>query len=125
MAVPVWPSTVPHESEADGAAVGSSFTPPLISQTEGGPSIMRRRPGPRDTTFPWRSVPLDDTQWGALDTFLRETLIDSTLVFDMPVFKPGSGYVTRKCQIKDGVVSNDFSAPPWARVSFTLIVYNW
>lgn len=125
MAVPSWPSTVPHENEADSASASASFTPPLVSEAESGPGIMRRRPGPRATEMSWRSVPLDDAQWVALDTFLRATLIDATLVFDMPVFKPGSGFVTRKCQIKNGVVSSDFGSPPWTRVAFTLIVYNW
>lgn len=125
MAVPIWPSNVPHECDADGATPSGSFTPPLVSETDGGPAIMRRRPGPRSTSFPWRSSPLDDAQWSALDDFLGATLIDATLVFDMPVWKPGAGYVTRKCQIQRGTVSNDFSEPPWSRVSFTLIVYNW
>jgi len=125
MAVPVWPAGVPHESDADAASASASFRPPLISETEGGTQIMRPRPGPRATEFGWRSVHLTEVQWAALDQFLRVDLHEGTLVFDMPVFRPGSGFVTRKCQIKSGVVSTDFSVVPWVRVSFTLIVYNW
>lgn len=125
MAVPAWPITVPHQSVAEGATASASFTPPAVFKTNAGPSIKRPRPGPRVTTLPWRSVPLTGAQWADLDAFLRETLHDATLVFDMPVWRPDVGYVTRKCEISEGTLTNDFSAPPWTHVAFTLLVYNW
>ncbi|SEM68757.1 hypothetical protein SAMN04515666_11917 [Bosea lupini] len=125
MAVPVWPSTVPHQSEAEGSTASASFTPPAVFKTNAGPSIKRPRPGPRVTTMSWRSIPLTGVQWAALDEFLRVTLHDGTLVFDMPVYRPDLGYVLRKCEIAEGTLSSDFSAPPWTRVAFTRLVYNW
>lgn len=125
MAVPVWPVAVPHTSEADGASATQSYQAPLSSETEAGIPIMRRRPGPRVTEFSWKSIPLTDDQWVAFEAFTREDLLDGTLVFDMQVFKPGVGYVARKCQIKDGAITNDFSVVPYVRAQFTLIIYNW
>lgn len=100
---------------------------PLTSETEAGLSIMRPRPGPDSTEIAWRSVPWTESQFAAFNTFVTTTLIRGTLVFDMPVFKPGSGYVTRKCQIKGGGrgVALDMSQFPLHAVSFTLIVFNW
>lgn len=125
MAVPVWPSQVPYENVAEGASAGSSYVPPAMSETEGGPPIGRPRPGPRATEIGWRSQPLDQQQWEALEQFLRVTLYQGTRVFEMPVFRPGSGYVARLCKIKAGTFATDFSEVPWQPVSFTLIVFNW
>lgn len=105
----------------DGATAGASHRAPLVSEVEAGQAIMRPMPGPRTTELPFTSLPLTAEQWTALDHFLRVTLFDATVVFDMPVFKP-DGCVVRKCQIKGGVWSNDLDA---RRVSFTLIIYNW
>ena len=125
MAVPSWPAAVPFVNQADNATASASFTAPIASETEAGPPIMRPRPGPRSTELAWRSQPLDDEQWAALDQFLRVDLRQGTLVFDMPVFRPGQGWVTRKCQIKVGTIANDFGQVPYTLVSFTLIIWNW
>jgi hypothetical protein len=127
MAVPVWPLTVPYEQLRDGAGVSAALTPGQASATEGGPEIMRPRSGPRATEIAFRSKPWSGAQYGAFDAFLQSTLRDGTLIFEMPVFKPGSGYVNRKCQIKGGggAVGIDESSDPWFFVSFTLIVFNW
>lgn len=127
MAVPFWPSNVPYDQLRDGAAVPALMSDPATFETEAGPAIMRKRPGPDTTEISWRSVPWTGAQFSAFKAFVRTTLIGGTVVFDMPVFEPGSGYVTRKCQIKRGGrgVSLDESQAPWFSVSFTLIVYNW
>lgn len=127
MAVPVWPIDAPYEQLREGAGATSLTTPGISSDTEGGPAIVRPRPGPRATEIAWRSKPLCGAQFQAIDRFIRDDLRDGSLVFDMPVFKPGQGYVTRKCQIKGGggAVAVDEGLDPWFSVSFTLIVYNW
>lgn len=125
MAVPTWPSLVPYENVADGASASQSYVPPIQSETEAGPPLMRPRPGPRATEFLWQSLPLTGEQWQAFEQFTRSALFQGTQVFEMPVFKPGEGFVTRRCQIKNGTWSSDFSEVPWFRVAFTLIVWNW
>ena len=127
MAVPAWPGTVPSEQLRDGAAAPAMFTPGAVSETEGGPPLMRPRPGPRTTEIAFRSKPWTGAQFAAFDAFVKTSLFGGTLVFDMPVFKPGSGYVTRKCLIKGGggAIAVDESQDPWFSVSFTLIVFNW
>jgi hypothetical protein len=125
MAVPSWPAGVPSKPVLSGLSVGQTYRPPLVSETDGGPAIMRRRPGPRATEIPFQSVLLSRAQWSTLETFLRETLIDGTLVFTMPVFRPDGCMVTRHVQIKDGLWQTDMSAVSRFRVSLTLIVYNW
>lgn len=125
MAVPVWPIMVPYESVADGASASQSYSLPIQSETEGGPPIGRPRPGPRPTEMAWQSVPLAAEEWQAFEQFVRSDLYQGTRVFEMPVYKPGEGFVSRKCQIKRGAYTSDFSEVPWAKVAFTLIIYNW
>lgn len=124
MAVAVWPSLVPYAPVVSGAAAGQSYAAPIQSETEGGPPLMRPRPGPRSSEMAFVSRLLSRAQWEAFEQFARETLYQGTLPFSMPVYRPGTAFVTRICQIKDGVWSTDLSAVNRFRVSFTLVVYN-
>lgn len=121
----VWPAHVPHLSPVDGVVPGQSYNAPAVSQTESGPAIMRPRPGPRATEYPWRSKRLTYAEWTAFEQFARTTLRNGTLPFRMPVWKPDGCYVDRICMIKDGSWSSDFSRAPKITVSFTLIIFNW
>lgn len=123
MAVAVWPSQVPVRPVVNGMELGQGFVAPLSSETEGGPPIMRPRPGPRATEMPWRSEALSPAQWEAFEQFVRVNLRQGTLPFTMPVWRPG-GFVARICQIKGGVYSTDLSVAWRVRVSLTRIVYN-
>jgi hypothetical protein len=125
VAAPTWPSCLPFENEAGGATSGANYVLPIESETEGGPPLMRPRPGPRSTEVTWRSQPLTEEQWLIFEKFARDALYRGTLVFSMPVFKPGEGYMSRMCQLRRGDYATDYSEPPWYRVSFTLIVWNW
>ncbi len=125
MSVSAWPSQIPFESAADGISETQSYTAPMSSDTEGGPPIMRPRPGPRSTEMPWRSVFLTGEEWQAFEQFARTTLRQGTLPFEMPVFRPGEGFVSRICQLKGGEYSTDKSVVPWFRISFTLVVWDY
>jgi hypothetical protein len=125
MTVAVWPSLVPFASPVDGVAPQQSYVAPLISETSGGPPIMRPRPGPRATEYPWQSKLLTLPEWEAFEQFARTTLRQGTLPFSMPIWRPNGCYLERICQIKDGNWQSDFSRAPKVRVSFTLVVYNW
>lgn len=125
MAVPSWPVGVPAQPVLTGVTAVASYRAPLMSETEGGPAIMRRRPGPRATEMPFQSILWTRAQWAAFEEFARDTLIDGTLVFTMPVFRPDGCLVTRHVQIKGGEWQTDMSAVSRFRVSFTLIIYNW
>ncbi len=125
MTIAAWPTDVPFEADASADSVGPGYVPPLMSETEGGPPIMRPRPGPRATEMPWRSVPWTVGQWQHFEHFTRNILRQGTLPFTMSVYRPGENYVSRICQLKNGIFSTDHSQNPLIRVSFTLIVYNW
>jgi hypothetical protein len=125
MASSAWPSQVPYRGPVDGIATGPSYVAPISSETEGGPAIMRPRPGPRATEFPWQSRLLTHPQWQAFEQFARVTLRHGTLPFMMPVYKPDGCYVSRLCQLKDGTWQTDLSNAPRVRVSFTLLVWNY
>jgi hypothetical protein len=124
MAIPAWPSQVPYRLRVDGVALSHTYAAPLASETEGGPPILRPRPGPRPTEYPWQSVPLSPAQWQAFELFARDTLRDGTLPFTMPVWRPGDCYVSRTCQLKGGVWQADLSNAPRVRISFNLVVWN-
>lgn len=125
MAVAQWPVNVPFNPMASGATAGQTYTAPRRKETEGGPPIMRPHPGPRASEFAFQSKLLSGAEWSAFEQFAREDLRQGTLPFAMPVFRPDQGYVSRTCQIKDGVWSVDMSTVNKYRVSFTLVVYNW
>ncbi len=121
----VWPSYVPFRSPVDGIVAGQPYNLPLQSETEGGPPLLRPRPGPRAMEYPWRSPRLTSGEYTAFEQFVTDTLRHGTLPFRMPVWKPDGCYVDRHCQIKDGQWASDFSGWPKIVVSFTLIVWNW
>jgi hypothetical protein len=125
MASPTWPSQVPYKGPVNGISAGPTYVAPIRSETEGGPAIMRPRPGPRSTEIGWQSKLLSHPEWQAFEQFAREVLDDGTLPFMMPVYKPDGCYVSRLCQLKDGTWQTDFSAAPRVRISFTMIVWNY
>jgi hypothetical protein len=120
-----WPSQVPYRSPVDGRVAGQPYNAPLRSETEGGPPLLRPRPGPRAMELPWQSQRLTVAEYTAFEQFAVNTLRQGTLPFRMPVWKPDGCYVDRLCQLKDGLWAPDFSAYPKIVVSFTLIVWNW
>lgn len=120
----IWPSAVPYEQNADGASLPSTYRPPLSSPVEAGPDIMRRRPGPRSTLIPWKSVPLSEQEWERLERFFRVDCFEGTVSFQMPIFRPGRGYVNRTCQIQGGQWNTDMSNYPVIFVGFNLFVFN-
>lgn len=125
MAIAAWPATVPAKPVVNGLTLASSYQDPIMSETEGGPALMRPRHGPRATEMTWQSTLLTRAQWSTLETFLRVDLRHGTLPFTMPVFRPYGCMVTRVCRLKTGAWQTDASAASRFRVSFSLIVFNW
>ncbi len=125
MAIVTWPTEVPYAPLSANLAPVQTYSAPVKSDTEGGPPIMRPRPGPRSTEMPWQSGWLKQGQWEAFEQFARYDLKQGTLPFIMPVWRPNGCYLERTCLIKDGSWTCDFSKAPLVRVSFTLIVWNW
>jgi hypothetical protein len=125
MAIPVWPVMVPATPVLSGAQAGASYGEPIASETEGGTSLERPRPGPRVTELPFVGVMWTRGQWAAFEQFARVDLRQGTSEFRMPVYRPDVGMVDRICKIKGGRWATDQSAVNRFRVSFTLIVYNW
>lgn len=125
MAIVTWPSQVPYKPLSANLAPVQTYSAPLKTDTEGGPPIMRPRPGPRATEMPWQSKYLTLSQWEAFEQFTRYDLKQGTLPFIMPVWRPNGCYLERTCQIKDGAWTCDFSKAPLVRVQFTLVVWNY
>ncbi len=119
-----WPNDVPYEQNAEGAVRPQAYRAPSSSSVEAGPAIIRRRPGPRSMTIPWKSLPLTEAQWDRLNTFFLVDLLEGTQTFDMPVFKPGSGYVVRNCQLEGGLWNTDQSSYPIIYATFSLVIFN-
>lgn len=120
-----WPNDVPYFQNAEGAVLPQSYRAPLTTPVEAGPSLIRRRPGPRSVTIPWKSIPLTEVQWDRLDVFFRDELLEGTQTFDMPVFRPGRGYVTRNCQLEGGLWTTDQSGYPIIYATFNLVIFNF
>lgn len=119
-----WPNDVPYEQNAEGAVLPQAYRAPSSSPVEAGPSINRRRPGPRSVTISWKSIPLTEREWERLDIFFREELLEGTQTFDMPIFRPGSGYVRRNCQLEAGLWDTDQSSYPILYAMFKLVIFN-
>jgi hypothetical protein len=125
MAVPTWPTAVRHQQARNNAGVPQPRQDALVSETEAGAGLTRKRPGPKQSEIAWRSLEWTGAEYLAFETFYEVSLIGGTIVFDMPVYKPGLGYVVRKCKLKGAKYSIDETISPYFIVSFTLIVFNW
>lgn len=124
MATFQWPTDVPFEQNADGAQIPQTYRPPTATSTEAGTQIFRRRPGPRATTVPWKSVPLTEAEAESLERFFRVTLLEATLPFMMPVYRVNQGYVMRRCQLQNGEFSIDASGYPTIYAMFNVTIFN-
>jgi len=120
----VWPNDVPFQQNTEGTVFPQTYRPPQTASVEAGPDIMRRRPGPRSTIVPWRSIALTEAQAATLEQFFRETLLEGTLSFDMSVYRLGQGYVQRRCQIQSGTFNVDYNDYPVIWISFSLVIFN-
>lgn len=120
-----WPSQLRYNQGRRSASVSAPRQPPLVSETEGGPSIMRPRPGPRQTKISWTGMEWTQEEYLAFERFFEVDLRKGVLPFRMPVYKPAHSYVMRVCHIDGAQYTVDESIAPYFVVSFTLLIYSW
>ena len=121
MALPVWPSTVPHVSAQPPNALDQPYTPPVVTEVEDGPELMR----PQSQTVIERyayAIKMTHAQFNTFKTFARDTLGQCTAHFSMMVNVLGGACVDRRVYIDGG---NYRAEPrgPVVFVSFRLCVF--
>ncbi|CAL8972903.1 hypothetical protein RHODGE_RHODGE_01036 [Rhodoplanes serenus] len=122
MALPTWPSTVPHVPEREPFAVVEYHRKPVASEVEDGPTIMRVQSQTRLKKLSY-AIRMTAAQLATLETFLEVTCAQSTQHFTMPVFVGGETAMTRRCYVDGAEWRSEALAPDLWRVSFTLCVF--
>lgn len=122
MTIPAWPSTVPDRPVQGGLTPSDPYRPPLKTEVEDGPEILRVQSHTIISKFEY-SIAMTAAQFAAWKTFVTTTLGQGTSRFTMTVGILGSGYATKTCYIDGG----QWKASPLGSktmVSFTLCVLN-
>ena len=121
MANPSWPSNVEHRPEPTMWAP-PLFTPPRGTPMEGGNTRRRVKPGDAVAVSKWGQK-FTDAQFAAFRSFYRDTLINGSLRFTMPVCLDGVSYENRVVQIVSGTLQTASSGHGLGVVSFDLRVF--
>lgn len=90
-----WPAGVPHKPLA-GTMQGGDFRPPHVTEFEDGPRRYRRSTTQNIATLQF-SIRMDYAALAIFKPWVRNTLVDGTLPFTMPVWVGGS-YAVRTCR---------------------------
>ena len=121
MALPVWPATVPHVSTQPPNALDQPYTPPVVTEVEDGPELMR----PQGQTVIERyayALKMTHAQFATFKAFARDTLGQCTAHFSMMVNVLGGACVDRRVYIDGG----NYKAEPRGAavfVTFRLCVF--
>jgi len=121
MALPVWPATVPHVSTQPPNALDQPYTPPVVTEVEDGPELMR----PQGQTIIERygyALKMTHTQFNTFKTFANTTLGQCTAHFTMEVNVLGTGCVDRRVYIDGGNYRAEPRGPA-VFVTFVLCVF--
>jgi len=125
MAVPAWPAGLNHKPLTSSFRVLEATRPPVVSEFEDGPPLMRRAGIGNRAKLAYA---IHFKTWAEFNTFRqfhKVTLADGSSRFTMPVHTPGAGcYPVKTVMIESGAIN----AEPAGRgfiVSFTLIVFDW
>jgi hypothetical protein len=101
MPLPVWPATVPHVSAQPPHALDQPYTPPVVTEVEDGPELMR----PQSQTVIERygyAIKMTHAQFATFKAFARDTIAQCTAHFTMMVNVLGTGCVERRAYIEGG-----------------------
>lgn len=125
MADPVYPASIKYIPDMDGFRVIEGNPPPIVTEFEDGPHLMRRQMLGERAKLAYRIKFRTAAHYDIFRLFVRDDLAHGGRRFTMPVWTPTTnGYLTRTVQIEGGRVA----AEPWGlgwQVSFNLFVYDW
>ena len=95
-----WPGAVPHKIRRNDYRGARPFLPPLKSDMQAGNSRARRQ----HTVAIGRitgSIYMTDGQFRTFRGWVRDDLSHGTLPFNVPVYFPVDGYITKECFFSD------------------------
>lgn len=98
-----WPSGVPSPALANSLSV-VPFRAPLATDMDDGPKRRRRASTKNIATAPF-TVRMQNSEFLTFKAWVRDTLVDGTLPFTMPVWT-GSAYQTRTCSFVEPYKDN-------------------
>jgi len=119
MALPSWPSGIPHESLKEGFSI-EPFLPPLRTEMDGGNVRLRARPGD-DTAVVQQSVLMTKAEYDTFNAWGRTTLGNWTGRFTAMVWL-GSAYALKTCMFQNGAPKPVEFSPTHVAVQMTLRV---
>lgn len=117
----IWPVSVPSKPDSNSLG-GEAFRAPLATDMEGG-NRRRRRQNSKNLARLDMTIDMTDAQFLTFKAWVRDTLVDGTLPFTMPIYT-GVAYQDRVCTFVDPY---KFRAAGWGRqaVSFQLDVEDY
>ena len=117
----IWPAAVPSKPNSDSLK-GEPFRAPLATDMEGG-NRRRRRQVSKNIARLEMTIEMTDAQFVEFKGWVRDTLVDGTLPFTMPIYT-GTAYQDRLCAF---VEPYQFGAAGWGRhaVSFQVDVEDY
>jgi len=98
-----WPSTIPYEALV-GSIKADPFRAPLATDMDDGQQRRRRSTTKNIATLAF-IIPMDPTAFAAFKAFVRDTLVDGTLPFTMPIWT-GADYDDRTCSFVERYQDN-------------------
>lgn len=109
-----WPATVPHKPD-DDSLKGTGFRPPLATEFDDG-NQRRRRSSTKNIARVEMTIDMSNAQFLTFKSWVRDTLVDGTLPFSMPVFT-GVDYQDRVCAFAE---QYQFAPAGWGRQTVSL-----
>ena len=96
MSIAQWPSGVPYQP-LSGNIQMDPYRAPLITEMEDGPTRQRKR-GTMNIATMGFTLRMSYTAFAIFKPWLRTTLVDGTLSFEMSVWGSSGAFVTRTCR---------------------------
>lgn len=126
MALPNYPPTLPYRPQQAGTGVKQLFTPPVKSEVEEGPPILREWSSSNWTSLDYRML-YTHAEYEIFEDFLMVTLKRGRQRFYMPVGKFGNPNWTPKvCYIEPDTLKGPIPAGEGhVTVDFVLNVNGW
>jgi len=125
MALPSWPAGLNYKPLSSSFRVLEATRPPVVTEFEDGPPLMRRSGLSQRAKLAYAIRFKTAAEYNTFRLFHRDTLVDGTSRFTMPVHTPGAGcYPDKTVMIDGGAVAAEPSGKDFI-VSFALIVFDW
>lgn len=117
-----WPA-INHYAKQGTFRVDQPFRKPHKTDMDSGP-VRRRRSSSKNIATVSFSIQLTPAEYQTFQAWVRDTLVDGSLEFTMPIFD-GTTYTTKTCSIPDGLYKNEAGTGFMHEISWTLDVENY